>query len=114
MELEYNNKICVYSPNSNTVCTTVQGVRKNMLDDYYIYNNKNYTLYVVVDGHGPDGEYVIRYIKNYTQYFKKSIENNINNIDLIAKNILIDIEQLNTNLLIEYNKNKFINGGSTL
>ena len=114
MDLEYNNKIYVYSPNSNTVCTTVQGVRKNMLDDYYIYNDKNYTLYVVVDGHGPDGEYVIRYIKNYTQYFKKSIENNINNIDLIAKNILIDIEQLNNNLLIEYNKNKFINGGSTL
>ena len=49
-----------------------------------------------------------------TQYFKKSIENNINNIDLITKNILMDIEQLNNNLLIEYNKNKFINGGSTL
>ena len=63
MNLEIYDKINIYSPNSNTICTSVQGVRKDMLDDYYIYTDKKYTLYVIMDGHGPDGRYVIQYIK---------------------------------------------------
>lgn len=66
--------------------TDIFGKTKINQDSYYsfinIYNLNNYSVFAVFDGHGINGHYVSKFVKNYFQNFFENICKTNNNDDI--------------------------------